>query len=45
VFELTWNEIDSLPPDTIELSDEERKQFDAAEEYLALEEAIDLLGL
>jgi hypothetical protein len=42
---LTWHEIDSLPPDTIELSDEERKQFDAAEEYLTLEEAIDLLGL
>jgi hypothetical protein len=36
---LTWHEIDSLPPDTVELSDEERKQFDAAEEYLTLEAA------
>jgi len=42
---LTWHKIDSLPPDTIELSDEERKQFDAAEVYITLEEAIDLLGL
>lgn len=38
---LTWQEIDCLPADDIELNDEERAQFDATEEYIALEKAIE----
>ena len=38
---LTWQEIDCLPADTIELNNEERAQFDATEKYFALEKAIE----
>jgi len=38
---LTWEEIDCLPADTAELTDEERAQFDETENYIALEKAVE----
>lgn len=38
---LTWQEIDCLPADATELSDEERIQFDAVEDYIAFEKVIE----
>lgn len=35
----TWADIAKLPPDTEPLSEEEKRQLDAPEEYITLEEA------
>lgn len=37
---LSWEDIDHLVSDVEKLSDDEKKQFEAVEEYIALDKAI-----
>ena len=37
---LSWEDIDRLVSDSEKLHDDEKKQFEAAEEYIALDKAI-----